>query len=335
MMQQRTPIAIAWGVIGVFVIADLILFSVSRLSFADSSAQHVVSTAMMVAVLFAVAPLTRYRLGSDQSATARFLVDRADGVGLLAHAVACIIALGLVGVTFSYLSTSLAWPLRDAELAAIDKALGFDWPAFLAWTNSKPLIASVFQYAYHSSGLQLIALVLLLSLARKPERLWEFIAILALTSLLTAIGMTLLPAEGAYAFYDPPSAAFSNYSPETGMWHHSTLVALRTEANPILDFGATQGLVTFPSFHTVLAIITTYAVRGWRWLFIPTLVLNAIVVLGTITEGGHHLVDIIVGAVIAAVSIAAVRVAMTSRDRSRISPALQKGLQARDHVRAA
>jgi len=84
-------------VIGIFVVADLILASISRMSFAGSTGEQVVSTSVVVAALFAVAPITRYRLGSDASPVARFIVGRADSVGLLAQAVALIVALGFVG----------------------------------------------------------------------------------------------------------------------------------------------------------------------------------------------------------------------------------------------
>jgi membrane-associated phospholipid phosphatase len=61
--------------------------------------------------------------------------------------------------------------------------------------------------------------------------------------------------------------------------------------------------VTFPSYHAVLAIITSFAVRGVRHVSWPVALLNVAVVVSTIPEGGHYLVDVVAGAAIAMVSI--------------------------------
>jgi membrane-associated phospholipid phosphatase len=86
-------------------------------------------------------------------------------------------------------------------------------------------------------------------------------------------------------------------------------MALRTSPAPVIDFNVPNSncLVTFPSGHTILAIIMTYALRGSRWTLIPGLVINATMLVSTIPEGGHHLFDLVVGAVIAACAISFVR----------------------------
>ena len=68
-----------------------------------------------------------------------------------------------------------------------------------------------------------------------------------------------------------------------------------------------QGLVTFPSFHTSLAIITTYAVRGIRFVTLPVAILNGLVIVSTLPEGGHYLIDVIAGAIISIIAIVAIR----------------------------
>ena len=88
------------------------------------------------------------------------------------------------------------------------------------------------------------------------------------------------------------------------MWHYEALQALRSQADTTLDLSKVQGLVTFPSFHTNLAIITAYAVRDIRFFAVPVTILNGIVIVATLPEGGHYLVDVLAGAVIAASCIA-------------------------------
>jgi membrane-associated phospholipid phosphatase len=288
-------------VIFVFLVIDLFWLPLSRLTFAPSNTLRLEWNALAVAVLACVPVGIRCWLRADSSPAGRFTAAAAEGMSLLVYGAAFVIAMGILGMTFSYLSVSLALPLRDAE--AIDHALGFDWPEFLAVTNAHPIIAQMLRAAYRTSGPQLVLLLIFLSLTRRRNRLAEFLAIFAMSLVVTMMGMTLVPAEGAYAFFAPMPAQFSNFGPDSGMWHHATFIALRTQAAPVLDFADAQGLVTFPSFHTILAIITSYAVRDVRYLAVPTAALNLVVIVSTLPEGGHYLIDLIAGGLIAVFAI--------------------------------
>ncbi len=107
-----------------------------------------------------------------------------------------ILAMGLV--TFSYLTVSLGLPLWDAEFDAIDRAMGFDWLAFLTLANTSLAIAAILRTAYYSVAPQLFALYFFLSFARREERLAELLAVLALSSLLTGLVVTFVPADDGY-----------------------------------------------------------------------------------------------------------------------------------------
>jgi hypothetical protein len=318
-MPERHQIVVAWTCVGAFLVADLVWLPFSRLTFAHSGLIQTTQFALLVAAVAWIPWFVRHRLGNDESKAAHLIRAGADGTSLMIHTAAFNLALFVAGVTFAYLSVTLALPLRDGELAAIDRALGFDWLAFLRSTNSYPVVASVLTTAYHTSYPQIILLFVFLSVTRRGARLAEFLGLLGVTTLFTGIGMVLVPAEGAYAYYRPPPEDFSNYSALAGMWHHEAFTALRTQLNPVLDFLDVPPLVTFPSFHTILAIIVTYAVRDVRYLILPVTTLNCIVVVATIPEGGHHLMDIIAGGGIAALGIALIRRARFPFSNARIN----------------
>src|SRR5258707_746998 len=54
----------------------------------------------------------------------------------LAQLIACFAVCGVL----SYLVMSTNLPLADGELAAIDRALGFDWPRFIRWIQARPAV---------------------------------------------------------------------------------------------------------------------------------------------------------------------------------------------------
>src|SRR4051812_1208025 len=121
--------------------------------------------------------------------------------------------------------------------------------------------------------------------------------------------MMILPAAGAYSHYQPLFVSYENFGAGAGMWHYDLLMAFRTGSANVIDFNVPNSncLVTFPSGHTILAIIMTYALRGSRWTLIPAFIVNGAMLVSTIPHGGHHLFDLIVGGVIAVCAISFVR----------------------------
>jgi len=59
------------------------------------------------------------------------------------------------------------------------------------------------------------------------------------------------------------------------------------------------GIISFPSFHASMAVLFTAAVRGNRYLFVPTFCLNAILLIATVVIGYHYFVDVLAGVTIA------------------------------------
>jgi hypothetical protein len=42
------------------------------------------------------------------------------------------------------------FPLRDAELLALDRSLGLDWATYVAFVNDHPLLSAWLSYGYCS-----------------------------------------------------------------------------------------------------------------------------------------------------------------------------------------
>jgi membrane-associated phospholipid phosphatase len=59
-----------------------------------------------------------------------------------------------------------------------------------------------------------------------------------------------------------------------------------------------QGVVTFPSFHAIMALLTAYALHDIRILSPFAWLWSGLVVLSTIPIGGHYAVDLLAGGVV-------------------------------------
>ena len=233
-------------------------------------------------------------------------VRRDDRLSALAFAAAYLIAYTLAGATLSYIGTSLGLPLLDAHLARIDTALGFDWLATLEFVDRRPLLGAALRFSYASSMAQVVFALIVLAATRQFVRLADFLALFTITSLTTVLLSSLLPAAGAFVHYDPPAALRDVVGADAGIWHLKHFTALRSGAMHTIDAAAIEGLVTFPSFHTALAVVTAWAFWRTRFLASAAIGLNALVIASTVPVGGHYLIDVLAGGALAAAAIVAV-----------------------------
>lgn len=204
---------------------------------------------------------------------------------------------------FSYLTARANLPLIDDALITIDRFLGFDWLAHIAWANARPFISDVFSVGYNSFNVQIMLLLGALPLYGQFAHAQRFVIVFFSTALITVILSALFPATGAYIHYNIDAARdFPYLHNMAGLAHKDILLGLRDHTLTALSFPL-LGIVTFPSFHTALAVMLSYGFLPFRRLRFVVFVLNTIMIISTPMEGGHYLVDVIAGVVIAIAGI--------------------------------
>lgn len=228
---------------------------------------------------------------------------------LLSAALFFLLATNILSIS-SYLMTTIPLPLRDEWLNNFDLLMGFDFANSVSLTNSNEWAAKILPYFYHSSLIQMILVILLLS-AIKPERVVEFCRLYLIIICITFIIALLFPAIGPYDFLDIPKQLVSNLNQATGRLHISTVNALRANEEITITFTTITGLVTFPSFHTALALLIPYSLRDYMWLYLMAIAVNIIVLIATVPIGGHYLSDIFGGVILTILAILFTRMPKT------------------------
>lgn len=201
---------------------------------------------------------------------------------------------------------SLALPLADARLVALDAMVGGDWPAHFAWMTSDGRLLSLLSTVY---GLLLpqVALACLVLAAFDPQRLRLFIAANTLALGAAAVLSALVPAESAFGYFGTP-----------GFWSDplEQFRSVRDGSLRTLDLAHLTGIITFPSYHTILAVLVACAFAGLPRLLPWVAALQAAIVFTTRGVGGHYLADMAAGIVIALAAWAVAR-RIYGRGRSR------------------
>jgi hypothetical protein len=303
--EPRRHMAIAWCCVALFAGIDVAWLALSSLHFHPANWSILAAVAVAAFVGRAAALVFARRVARGTPRTAGRAMARK--FALLGRGGLLLVLLIASFVVFSYLATAASLPLRDGLLATLDEKLGFNWLVFLAIVNASPVVAGVLSFGYHSAGLLLLAVVVWLAVTEQEARLAGLLAVLALTFAGLAIGMIALPTAGAFAHFAPPANMFSNFPDASQMWpFYPTFLALRDGTLGVIDLSASDGIVSFPSFHAALGVVILWGLRGHRLLFWPACVLNAVMLAAVLPVGGHHLCELIAGVLTGLAAIALV-----------------------------
>lgn len=227
----------------------------------------------------------------------RMAADFAGWAGVL-------MILVVAGATATYPLAALSHGSADRWLAAIDRALGFDWNALYRLVADHPLLQLADRIAYQSIYVTAAVLLGYFAASGKRDEAHAFLFTFWVAAVVTLILFPLMPAAGplAYLWHGPVP-----YMPESALWQPELIAQLRAHAVHVVDLGALRGLVSAPSFHAEIAILFIVAAWPHRALRVPFVVVNTAVLLATPIEGTHYLSDMLIGAAVAVVAVLAVR----------------------------
>lgn len=198
------------------------------------------------------------------------------------------------GVVLTYLAAARGGSWHDAQFAALDAALGFDWIGWFEFVARHPLIRIPLALAYDSLMLQIIGSVIYFAYRGCEDTNRRLLLNTLVSVLMTSAVFSLLPALGPWIYHLHSIAAYDLYLTDLQGLHDGLLSSF---AIPQL-----KGIVCFPSFHTVQAILLTHAHRRSA-TFVPVASLNGLMLISLPSEGGHYFVDIVAGAGVAALAI--------------------------------
>lgn len=205
----------------------------------------------------------------------------------------------------TYVAAAAALPLQDANLHAIDQALGLDWRGYLAFVNERPLMSALLAKAYAMIGSQVLIVPLLLAALGHFCRLQQYILALALTLIATTVISIFVPAIGVYYQLGLTAADHPNVIPGAYLDCSRDLPLVRDGVLRHLDLFKLAGIVTFPSFHAASAVLYAWALWPIRWARPVVVIVNGAMLASTPVGGGHYFIDLIAGIALTLLAIAA------------------------------
>lgn len=172
----------------------------------------------------------------------------------------------LLGTLLSYAAAAPAFPYRESELYAADAILHFDWRSYLAFFNEHPALGHIGNIVYFSMKLQIPVVLIVLLATSRIAKLQQFIIATAASLVITLTVFTFVSAVAYYAYLGIQPSDFINLQPSTPYAHIRHLEGIRSGLVHIVHVNDLEGLITFPSFHTVSALLYIWALWPIRYL---------------------------------------------------------------------
>lgn len=280
-LYRRQPFLLAWFCVALLVLAAAGLRHITGLEF------HEAATPIGGSVMIGLVAL------------AYGISGRSVILSNMAHWAMLWIIFSLSAGIISYAVVALGGPTYDAEFAALDAALGFSWPKWYDFVTGYPALRFALAVAYTTLLPQILFAILYFGLTNQNHRNREFFSAVVIAFAITIVISWRFPALGALPYF--------GHADEAQRFYFDDFRSLRSHRGHDYSLMKLKGLITLPSFHTVLAILFTYVQRGPGLLPRFIAIVNACVLVSIPVGGGHYLSDMIAGGGVAIVTIMAVR----------------------------
>lgn len=225
-----------------------------------------------------------------------------ERIALTTHVLGLFIGYSLFGALFNTVLLPRPFAPIDPVLVRIDAWLGYSWPAICGWFAEHPVLNSVLRVVYKLTLVQLLVSFILLGMLLDRRRLHGAALAMVVASLITIFCWALFPSGGAAAYWTLDPEVSRSVRPIVGSAYGAELNRLFRDGVTDLSAMGVTGLIGFPSFHTVMALMSLVCVWPYRAYRMALLAVTAMLLPAILVHGGHNLVDVLAGTLITAIS---------------------------------
>jgi hypothetical protein len=210
---------------------------------------------------------------------------------------------GIFGLMVCYAAAAGGAPLADMTFLELDRRLGYDWKDYAQLFSGNRPVRLIFQGAYISIFIQPIIIAPILYFTGQAARFEKFILATMFSVSITASIFFLFPATTAWTFLGQEELAarvLSDLPLSTNSW---VTDLIRVRAGGGRHVTSAAGIVAFPSYHCISALLNIWAVWTAGRLRLGFVVLNLVMIASAPIFGGHYVIDLVGGALVAGLTI--------------------------------
>ncbi len=171
---------------------------------------------------------------------------------------------GMFGVAialFNYLLLPVGDRLIDPLLIATDASLGFVWPHYVESFLDFPAVGQALGHVYMSSLGQLLFVILVLGSLQLRTKLNEFLLTGMIACSITVAIWFAMPSTGPSAHFSLSADVTEKLGMVVDPQYGAKVKQLVVTGPELISPKTDLGLVAFPSFHTVMALLAVWFSR--------------------------------------------------------------------------
>ncbi|MFJ1267447.1 phosphatase PAP2 family protein [Legionella lytica] len=190
------------------------------------------------------------------------------------------------------------FPIIDQYIVKLETLMGIDTGAIVSWTNEHPQVKAILSAIYDSLAYQMSIIPLLVLFSCRFHLLREYYFLLLCTVLLGFGFYYFFPTTAPasifnHVLFDPSQIATGLKFSEL---HHHII--------PSTNEG---GLIAFPSFHAIWALLCINLLREWPIACIMLGLTNVLLIASCVLLGWHYCTDIVGSLIVLLISYFALK----------------------------
>ena len=214
-----------------------------------------------------------------------------DVLSMLSVMLFMIFCCGAIAI----MSTRSVAPLADGWLSRADGMIGLSATGFIAAISlAPPAVQFLLRCAYEYTGLWLILTLMVMPFIGQRRQAWRLLMLWNFTLICTSLISFAAPAYGSFAAMDP--AVMDRLPGGAGVFAFDAFASFRFGVDPVVSINALGGVVCFPSFHTICALLLVQAWKDFQVIRGIAAVLCGATIVSTLPMGGHYFIDLFAGA---------------------------------------
>ena len=230
-------------------------------------------------------------------------VRKNASIASAATAVGLLLMAGQLIPVFNYLLLPYKFHGVDAVLADVDRKMGFVWASYAITMAQFPKSCALLKFVYQSTFWQIVGMVFLLGLFGRTQEVARMTLATVMGATVTIAIWALMPSSTPAAFETLPADIAAKLQLVVSPDYGAELVRLSYAGVTLVTPGKMLGIVGFPSFHTVMAIIVVWYARSLPVVGILIALLNILMLPAILLHGAHNLVDVFGGVAVATFAI--------------------------------
>lgn len=232
------------------------------------------------------------------------LVRRDERFASAAMAVALMLLFTTVMATYHYLLLPISHPLIDPWLAWTNTLVSYRWSDWVEWAAGYPRLSLALRWVYQSTLIQISIIILALSWFERWDALDRMMVTLMVSAAAIIAFWSFFPSLSISAFETASPEALGIVMPVVSPAEGAFILDLVQHGVQRIAPGEMTGLIGFPSFHTILALLCVRFAWPIPYLRAAIAILNVAMVPAILLHGSHYVIDLVGGGLFFAAALA-------------------------------